>query len=334
MKTIFKLCILLLISISLSACTQAEEGEIVDCTITPEDESCVWEPISCAPGFKQEYDKCIEDTDYEEPKVCKAVNFVYDEENLTYNLIFSDEFDGTELDTEKWTATDSSYGGGNNELQYYTPNNITIEDGLLKITAQKESYNGREYTSSKIETRYKFKFTYGVVEIRAKQPAGRGTWSAGWMMPAISHYGGWPNSGEIDIFEYVGYDPLKTHSTIHTEIYYHKLGTQKGSAKNVENLDTEFHVYKVEWLPDRMSFYVDDELVFKYEPGKYQSCPGANQWPFDRDFYLILNLAIGGDWGGAQGIDDDIFPTTMEVDYVRVYQAEELVDIEQTEDPN
>lgn len=333
MKKLFNLFTIIAISISLSACSQAEE-EIVDCTITPDHESCEYEPLNCAPGYVQEYDQCVSDNDYEEPKVCKAVNFEYNEETLTYSLVFSDEFDGSELDTDKWRATDSAYGGGNNELQYYTPNNITIEDGLLKITALNETYGGKEYTSSKIETRYNFTFTYGIVEIKAKQPAGTGTWSAGWMMPSISHYGGWPDSGEIDIFEYVGYDPLKTHATIHTEIYYHKLGTQKGSSKNVDNLDTEFHVYKLEWLPEKMSFYVDDELVYKYEPGKYQSCPESNQWPFDRDFYLILNLAIGGDWGGAQGVDDSIFPTTMEVDYVRVYQAEELIDIEQTEDPN
>ena len=302
----------------LSGCTDPVEQEVIDCLT----------------GYKQVGDTCVPDPDYIDYTKCKGSFFEYDKETLTYQLVFEDEFEGTEINRDYWNVSDTQYGGGNNELQYYSPDNIEVSNGTLKITALQESKSNRDYTSGKIDSRYGFTFTYGMVEIRAKQPAGTGTWSAAWMMPVTSHYGGWPSSGEIDIVEYVGYDPYKIHSTVHTDIYYHKIGTQKGSAKNVDNLDTEFHVYKMEWLPESITFYVDDELVYKYSPGATQTCPNYKQWPFDRDFYIILNLAIGGDWGGAQGVDDSIFPTVFEIDYVKVYQAIELEDIEQTFDPN
>ena len=260
--------------------------------------------------------------------ICKGVGFEYDYESLTYNLVWSDEFDGTELDLEKWGYEINGSGGGNNELQYYTDENTVVEDGLLKIIAKNEEYLSRDYTSSRITTENIFEFTYGVVEIRSKQPAGLGTWAAHWMMPAYPTYGGWPNSGEIDIMEFVGYDPTKIHSTIHTQLFNHKINTQKGRTKTVETATTDFHVYKVEWLPDKMIFSIDGETYFTHQPGKYLDCPESNQWPFDRDFFIILNIAIGGDWGGANGVNPDDFPTTMEVDYVRVYQAEEFEDLE------
>lgn len=264
----------------------------------------------------------------EQPKICKSVDFVYDYDSLTYNLVFSDEFDGTELDLEKWRYEVNGSGGGNNELQYYTDENVVVEDGLLKIIAKKEEYLGKEYTSSRITTENNFEFTYGIVEVRAKQPAGKGTWSAAWMMPAESLYGRWPNSGEIDIMEFVGYEDTRIHSTIHTKLFNHKAGSQRGSSKIVEDVTQNFHIYKVEWLPDKMIFSIDDVVIFTYQPGKYINCPEFDQWPFDMDFFVILNIAIGGDWGGAQGVDDTIFPTTMEVDYVKIYQAEEFENLE------
>lgn len=264
----------------------------------------------------------------EQPKVCKAVDFEYDYDTLTYNLVWSDEFDGDTLDLEKWVYEINGSGGGNNELQYYTDQNTEVSDGTLKIIAKLEEYLGKDYTSSRITTQDNFEFKYGIVEIRSKQPAGKGTWSAHWMMPATPSYGGWPNSGEIDIMEFVGYAPTQTHSTIHTKLFNHKIGTEKGRAYNTENATEEFHVYKVEWLPDKMIFSVDDDVFYTFEPGKYVNCPEYDQWPFDKDFFIILNIAIGGDWGGAQGIDDTIFPTIMEIDYVRVYQAEEFEDLQ------
>jgi beta-glucanase (GH16 family) len=264
----------------------------------------------------------------EPPVYCKAVDYEYDYETLTYNLIWSDEFDGDELNLDDWTYEVNGYGGGNNELQYYTDQNVVVEDGLLKIIAKKEEYLGREYTSSRINTDGKVEFRYGIVEISAKMPAGTGTWAALWMLPDENLYGGWPNSGEIDIMEYVGYQATLAHSTIHTKIYNHIDGSQKGNSRNIEDLTENFHTYKLEWLPDKIVFYIDDVKLYTWEPGKYVSCPEYGMWPFDRDFYLIFNIAIGGDWGGAYGVDDDIFPTVMEVDYVRVYQAEEFSDLD------
>ena len=313
--------VMLVLSLALlTSCAKPEEEIIVE----------------CLEGFIQEGAGCIPDPDYIDLTACHGSYYSYEEEQVLLNmeLVWSDEFDGTELNLDNWKVADTSYGGGNNELQYYHPDNVTVSDGTLKITALDQSYGGKSYTSGKIDSKYGFTFTYGVVEVRAKAPTGVGTWAAAWMMPSTSHYGGWPDSGEIDIMEYVGYDPLKMHSTIHTDLYNHKSGTQKGSAKNVDNLDTEFHVYRLEWLPESITFYVDDEFVYKFDPGRFQSCPNDRQWPFDRDFYLILNLAIGGDWGGVQGVDENIFPTVFEIDYVRVYQAPELEDIEQTLDPS
>jgi beta-glucanase (GH16 family) len=274
-------------------------------------------PRNCAPGFEEQDGECVE------IEVCYAPQDY--PETLTYELVWSDEFDGTELDTTKWRYEINALGGGNNELQYYTDQNTSVADGILTITARKEEYLGRDYTSSRITTENQGEWTYGIFEARIKLPPGRGTWPAFWMMPSFSRYGGWPDSGEIDIMEHVGYDENVIHGSIHTRIYNHKDGSQKGGTyRDLTDATSEFHVYKVEWLPDRLDYYVNDELYYSYEPNKFSSCPSFNVWPFNGDFFLILNIAIGGDWGGAQGVDDDIFPTSMEIDYVRVYQASEL----------
>ena len=258
-----------------------------------------------------------------EEKVCLAPSDY--SSSLTYNLVWSDEFDGDTLNEDNWKYEINGSGGGNNELQYYTDQNVTVSEGTLKITAKKEAYMSRDYTSSRITTEYHQTFKYGVIEISAKIPAGKGTWPALWMMPEFSRYGGWPNSGEIDIMEHVGYDPNVIHGTVHTDYYNHKDGSSKGgTTRDYQDVTEEFHVYKIEWLPDQIKWYVDDELYYTFNPNKFSSCPTYKAWPFISPFFLIFNVAVGGDWGGAQGIDDDIFPTTMEVDYVRVYQAEEL----------
>jgi beta-glucanase (GH16 family) len=269
-------------------------------------------------GCKKEETVVIEEDD----TVCFAPE---DYSELTYDLVWSDEFDGTLLDEDKWKYEINGSGGGNNELQYYTNQNTTVSDGTLKITAKKETYQNREYTSSRITTEYKQEWKYGIFEVKAKIPAGRGTWPAIWMMPKYSAYGGWPNSGEIDIMEHVGYDPNVIHGTIHTDIYNHKDGSSKGGTYgDLTDVTETFHVYKIEWLPDQIKWYIDDELFYTYNPNKYTSCPTSQQWPFNKSFFMILNVAVGGDWGGAEGIDDDIFPTSLEIDYVRVYQAVEL----------
>lgn len=258
----------------------------------------------------------------EDDTVCFAPE---DYNELTYELVWSDEFEGTVLNEDKWKYEINGSGGGNNELQYYTNQNTTVSDGTLKISAKKETYQNREYTSSRITTEYKQEWKYGIFEVKAKIPAGRGTWPAIWMMPKYSVYGGWPNSGEIDIMEHVGYDANVIHGTIHTDIYNHKDGSSKGGTyDDLTDVTEAFHVYKIEWLPDQIKWYIDDELFYTYNPNKYTSCPNSQQWPFNKSFFMILNVAVGGDWGGAQGIDDDVFPTSLEIDYVRVHQAKEL----------
>ncbi len=237
---------------------------------------------------------------------------------------WADEFEDEELDLNKWTYEIDGYGGGNNELQYYTDENIIIEDGILKIIGKKEDYKGRQYTSSLIKTHYKQDFLYGRIQVRAKNPPGKGTWPAIWMMPSMGKFGGWPRSGEIDIMEYVGYSPNYTHYTIHTKNLNHKMNTQVGKTFYHPDSNSEFYVYEIDWSPGLLIWKVDDVEVFrfKYNPSLYDNAPYQDVYPFNEKFYLILNLAIGGDWGGAQGVNADDFPTTFEIDYVRYYQRD------------
>ena len=189
---------------------------------------------------------------------CEGQGYTYDYNSLVYELVWSDEFNDTSLDLTKWTYEVNGSGGGNQELQYYTNSNTSITDGILSITAKNESYEGREYTSSRIVTNNKGQWTYGIFEARIKLPGGLGTWPAFWMMPTTSRYGGWPDSGEIDIMVQVGYAENVIHGTIHTEAFNHILGTQKGGTYyDLTDAVDEFHIYKVEWLPDKLKFYID-----------------------------------------------------------------------------
>lgn len=241
-----------------------------------------------------------------------------------YKLIWHDEFDYIGLpDSTKWSfdTIGNSYGWGNNEKQYYTfakPENIFAKNGILTINAVKDSIERKEYTSARIITNRKGDWLYGRFEIRAKLPAGRGTWPAIWMLPSEKFYGRWPSSGEIDIMEQVGNDPSTIHGSSHTKKYNHIIGTQKTAKITVPTATTEFHNYILEWEEDEYRMYVDDKLYFTF----YNDHNGFEVWPFDRPFYLILNLAIGGNWGGNKGIDNSIFPVKMEVDYVRVYSKQ------------
>ncbi|MEO0224914.1 MAG: sugar-binding protein, partial [candidate division WOR-3 bacterium] len=244
-----------------------------------------------------------------------------------WKLVWSDEFDyNGPPDPNKWGYDIGGGGWGNQELQYYTNRleNARVENGKLIIEARKENYNGYEYTSARLKTRYKGDWLYGRFEIRAKLPGGRGTWPAIWMLPTDWVYGGWPSSGEIDIMECVGYDPTRVYSTIHTEAYNHMLGTQKGGSIVLSPAPQDvFYTYICEWYPDRIDFYVDTGsqvrkvFTFNKESDDYRV------WPFNQRFHLILNIAVGGTWGGAQGVDPNIFPQRMEVEYVRVYQLVE-----------
>ncbi len=232
--------------------------------------------------------------------------------------VWADEFTTEgKPDTEKWGYDTGGSGWGNNELEFYTAgDNVSQKSGLLLIQTRKEEKGGRFYTSTRLVSKGKGDFLYGRFESRAKLPRGRGLWPAIWMLPTTSEYGGWPKSGEIDIMEQVGYDPYKVHMTVHTETYNHGRGTQRGAFKLVPSAMDSFHVYRIDWTPDRIQGYIDDVEVL-YFPNERRS---PNEWPFDKKFHWLLNVAVGGNWGGQQGVDDTIFPATMEIDYVRVYK--------------
>ncbi len=273
------------------------------------------------------------------PENIKATGFEYDAENMNYQLVWSDEFDYEGApDETKWTYMVGGGGWGNNEKQYYTKgDNVSVADGKLTIELRKELMNGCGYTSTRLVTKDLAEWQYGKIEVSAKLPTGTGTWPAIWMMPADDTYGTWPKSGEIDIMEHVGYDQGKVHATIHTESYYHGKNSQKGDTITVDDCSEEFHVYSVEWLPDKLIFSMDGEEYFSYTPTQFTQAPTYAEWPFDQKFYLIMNIAMGGDWGGQRGIDENIMSAKMEVDYVRVYQSSQVSMIERddtiAEDP-
>lgn len=250
---------------------------------------------------------------------------VYDESKVQYEMVWSDEFDYEgKADPTKWTYETGGHGWGNNELQYYTnrEKNAFVKDGKLTINLLREDYNGKKYTSSRLITNGKFDFTYGKVEVFAKLPMGLGTWPAIWMLGSDFRSNSWPKCGEIDIMEHVGYDQNRIHSTIHTNRFNGGKGTQKGQGRVIKNVATEFHKYGLEWLPDKLIFTVDDSITFIYDARDYNNGnPTVDEWPFKSDFFLILNIAFGGDWGGARGIDQNFTSATMEIDYVRVYQS-------------
>lgn len=241
-------------------------------------------------------------------------------------LVWSDEFsqdgapDSRKCDYDLGDGCPDNCGWGNNELQWYTNDakNVRVEDGVLIIEAHQDSTRNNAYSSAKIVSRNKGDWRYGRLEIRAKLPRGVGTWPAIWMLPTDWKYGGWPTSGEIDIMEHVGYDPGVIHGTIHTEKYNHIKQTQKEGKINVPDAQDEFHVYAVNWTEDKMDFYVDDSL---YHTVTRDPADDYRGWPFDQRFYLIMNIAVGGNWGGAKGVDPDIWPQRMEIDYVRVYNG-------------
>ena len=242
-----------------------------------------------------------------------------------WQLVWSDEFNYSGLpDPAKWGYDVGGGGWGNQELQYYTEQrkeNARVENGSLVIEARREKWEGREYTSCRLISKGKGDWTYGRFEVRAKLPAGRGTWPAIWMLPSVDKYGTWPNGGEIDIMEQVGFDPQVVHASVHTKSYHHSIGTQKTSKIDVPTAPTAFNVYAVEWTPEEIRGYVNQQQFFSFKNERLIN-PAADyrQWPFDQPFHLILNIAVGGTWGGAQGIDETIWPQRMEVDYVRVYE--------------
>jgi beta-glucanase (GH16 family) len=192
-----------------------------------------------------------------------------------------------------------------------------VENGLLVIEARKEEYKKSSYTSARLITRGRQDWLYGRIDVRAKLPKGRGTWPAIWMLPS-SRKRGWPADGEIDIMEHVGHEPNHVYASVHTKSYNHLDGTQKtaGMMEFEQLFEQTFHTYSVEWNAEYLEFFIDEIPYMKFE-NEHKS---YKEWPFDVPFYLILNIAARGSWGGSMGIDDSIWPQRLEVDFVRVYQ--------------
>ncbi len=257
-----------------------------------------------------------------------------EETEKTYQLVWQDEFDATgKPDATKW---DYEYGLiRNQESQYYTDSlkNARIEGGHLILEAHKEQITNTaftsaeaksekeyqefaKYTSASITTKDIAEWTYGKIEVSAKLPKGKGMWPAIWMLGENWKEVGWPKCGEIDIMEHVGYEKDTIYGTVHTEAYNHTKGTEKGGSTFITDPYSEFHTYSVEWTPKKIDFLLDGEVYQQFE----NENKTENEWPFDQPFHLKLNIAVGGTWGGQQGIDDSIFPQRMLVDYVRVYQ--------------
>jgi glycerophosphoryl diester phosphodiesterase len=235
-------------------------------------------------------------------------------------LVWNDEFDYNGLpDSTRWNYDVGGDGWGNRELQYYTKadtNNVKVRNGRLIIRALKQQYGKNSWTSTRLISKHKGDWLYGRIEVRAKLPAGRGMWPAIWMLPTDWAYGGWPESGEIDIMENVGFNPDTVFCSTHTKSFNHMIGTQTTAGIALPDNRNAFHTYAIEWEKDEIIFLADDRVVLKFQnTGK-----GFAEWPFDKRFHLLLNIAVGGNWGGAKGIDESLTSGIMEVEYVRVYQ--------------
>lgn len=244
-----------------------------------------------------------------------------------YSLVWSDEFDvDGPPDAGKWSYDPPFAGASNHELEYYTSGrleNARVENGNLVIEARHEDlpvarypvWSGQHYTSARLVTHGKASWTHAFVEVRARLPCGIGTWPAIWTLgdTPVLH---WPADGEIDIMEHVGFDPGVIHGTVHDTDYNGKLKNERTATTTMADVCTAFHRYQLTWTPTRITIGMDDHNYFQYS----NDGSGKPEWPFDGPQYLLLNIAIGGEWGGQHGVDDTIFPVRMDVDYVRVYQ--------------
>lgn len=237
-----------------------------------------------------------------------------------YRLVWHDEFDVDGLpDPARWSYDVGGHGWGNREPQFYTERrreNARVEAGHLIVEARKEPWQGAPYTSARLVTRGRGDWTYGRVEVRARLPRGRGSWPAIWMLATTPRPMRWPDDGEIDIMEHVGYDQDVVHASAHTRAYHHSIGTQKTATVRVAGASDGFHVYALDWERERLRVSVDGREYFAFA----RESDDPRDWPFDGPFHLLLNVAVGGAWGGQQGIDEASLPYRMVVDYVRVYQ--------------
>ena len=246
----------------------------------------------------------------------------------TLTLVWGDEFDAIQLDPEEWffeTGDGSQYGipgWGNNELQWYLPNSAQLENGNLVITARNEMSNGKDYTSARINTRDRFAFRYGRIEARIRLPGGQGLWPAFWLLPQDDAYGTWAASGEIDIMEAVnlgGSGGNEVHGTIHYGGAWPNNVFSGESYIVPADATAEFHTYAIEWGAQEIRWYVDGVLFAMRN--SWNSAGGDFPAPFDQPFYILLNVAVGGNWPGIPN-GSTVFPVTMEVDWIRVYAGE------------
>lgn len=250
-----------------------------------------------------------------------------------YHLVWEEDFSGNGLPDSKWWNASDKGGVINNELQHYRKDDLKctrVKDGRLVLNAYKDPHDGIigwgrndpyhfEYSAGEVHTRGKKTFKYGRIDVSAKIPVGRGVWPAIWLMPEKDVYGGWPKSGEIDVMEYVwgdGDNHNTVYATVHTEdidVNKNKIASGLGHSTT---LSTDFHLYSVVWDEKKIELLFDNKMIFTFKKKGETSVT----WPFDQEFYLIMNVAVGGSWGGTWGIDESVFPTCMEVDYVRYYQ--------------
>ncbi len=235
-----------------------------------------------------------------------------------WKLVWADEFNYKGLpDSSKWNYDVGNHGWGNNEKQNYTSGNkanARVNGSKLIIEARKEKTDSVQYSSARLVTRGKASWQYGKVLVRARLPKGLGSWPAIWML--AENMKQWPDDGEIDIMEHVGYDPAMVHASVHCKKYNHIINTQKTAKVLVKDFSEKFHVYGVEWNKDSLRVSVDGKIFFSF----HNEHTGYEAWPFDNPMHLLLNIAVGGNWGGQKGLDDNTMPWKMEVDYVRVYQ--------------
>lgn len=304
MQVLKKLITLVGIGVLLAVPITAQEAET-----TPEADA----PVACVAAsgpftadLPEPIDVTAEDTDRE-----------------GWELVWQDEFAGEEIDLTRWVFDRGGNGFGNNELQYYSnrPENAFIEDGKLVIQALEERHMGRNYTSAKLWTQALSSWQYGRIDIRAKLPYGQGIWPAFWMLPDSAQYGGWPSSGEIDIMEMVGHQPAIVHGTLH---YGESVGSHvyTGTSCMLEDgiFADDFHTFSIIWEAEAITWYVDGIPYARQTDWHTGNAPYPA--PFDQPFYLIMNMAIGGDWPGNPDETTE-FPQRLEVDYVRIYQEAE-----------
>jgi beta-glucanase (GH16 family) len=233
-----------------------------------------------------------------------------------WTLVWQDEFSGETIDPANWQFETGGGGWGNNESEYYTsrPENARIEQGNLVIEARKEYYKGKNYTSARLKTQNLQAWAYGRIEARMQLPYGQGLWPAFWMLGTDIYQSGWPLCGEIDIMEFIGRDPAHAYGTVHGPGYSGAGGVGSPVSVSPGSLSESFHTYAIEWDPEEIRWYLDDAQYFRVTPGMV-----SGKWVYDHPFFILLNLAVGGNWPGYPD-ETTIFPQFLRVDYVRVYQ--------------